>query len=125
MSNALIIATLVGFLILGWVLFLYRRGRLKEDHAILWILVSISIILLSTWTGLLTLINQVVAASRTSDVVLSAFLAFLIIISIYYSVKISELSEQNRKIAQEIAVMKSTRQDEGVSKALEGRKEDP
>ena len=106
MSNALTIATLVGFLILGWVLFLYRRKRLKEDHALLWTSVSIAIILLSTWTALLIAINQVVGAAKVSDVVLSAFIAFLIVVSIYYSIRISDLTEQNRRIAQEIAVMK-------------------
>ncbi len=121
MSNALALATIVGIIILAYVLLLYRRGRLKEDHAILWILVSVSIVLLSTWAGLLATINQVVNASRTSDVVLAAFVAFLIIVSIYYSVKISELSEQNRKIAQEIAVIKSTTADVHVEPTLERR----
>ncbi len=105
MSNALTIATIMGFLILGWVLFLYRRKRLKEDHALLWISVAVAIILLSTWTDLLVAINQIVAAAKVSDVVLAAFVTFLIMISIYYSVKISELAEQNRKIAQQLAVM--------------------
>ena len=106
MSNALAIASAVGFGVLVWVVFLYRRKRLKEDHAILWIGVSVAIILLSTWTGLLIAINQVVGAAKTSDLVLAAFVAFLIIVSLYYSVKISDLTEQNRKIAQEIAVLR-------------------
>lgn len=107
MSNALLIASIVGLMILGWVLFLYRRGRLKEDHALLWISVSISIVLLSTWTALLVTINQVVGAAKTSDVVFASFVALLIIVSIYYSIKISELTEQNRKMAQEIALIKT------------------
>ena len=115
MSNALTIAAIMGFLVLGWVLFLYRRKRLKEDHALLWISVSVAIILLSTWTGLLVGINQVVGAAKVSDVVLSAFVTFLIVICIYYSDKISELAEQNRKIAQQLAVMTAIRSSEPVS----------
>lgn len=107
MSNALLIASLAGLAILGWVLFLYRGGRLKEDHALLWISVSITIVVLSTWTALLVAINQVVGAAKTSDVVFASFVALLIMVSIYYSIKISELTEQNRKIAQEIAVIKT------------------
>jgi len=107
MSNALPIAAVAGGLILVWVIFLYRRGRLKEDHALLWISVSIIIVLLSTWTGLLLAINEVVGATKVSDVVLASFVALLILVCIYYSVKISDLTEQNRKIAQEIAVMKT------------------
>ncbi len=111
MSNALAIAAIAGLLILAMVLFLYRRGKLKEDHALLWISVSIAIVVLSTWTGLLIAIDQAVGAAKASDVVFAAFVAFLIVVSIYYSVKISELSEQNRKIAQEFALLKTTSQE--------------
>ncbi len=106
MSNSLTIAAVVGAAILVWVLILYRRGRLKEDHALLWIAVSVAIILLSTWMALLIAINQLVGAAKASDVALAAFVAFLIVVSIYYSVKISMLEKQNRIMAQEIAVMK-------------------
>ena len=106
MSNALAIAAMAGVAIFVWVLYLYRKGRLKEDHALLWLFVSISMVLLSTWTGLLLAINGIVGAQRLPEVVLSGFVTLLIIVSIYYSVKISELTEQNRKIAQELAISK-------------------
>ena len=106
MSRALQISAITGVLIIIWVLYLYRKGRLKEDHALLWISVSAVIVLLSTWTDLLLAINWLVGAERVTDVVLAAFVAFLLVICIYYSVKISELTEQNKRIAQEIAIMK-------------------
>ena len=106
MSRALQISAITGVLIIIWVLYLYRKGRLKEDHALLWISVSVVIVLLSTWTHLLLAINWLVGAERVTDVVLAAFVAFLLVICIYYSVKISELTEQNKRIAQEIAIMK-------------------
>jgi hypothetical protein len=107
LSNALTIAAVAGGAIIVWVLYLYRKGKLKEDQALLWLFVSISMVLLSTWTGLLIAINSIVKAQRVSDVVVSAFLTLLIIVSIYYSIKISELTEQNRKIAQELALSKA------------------
>ena len=64
-------------------------------------------------TALLVAINQVVGAAKVSDVVLASFVALLIVVSIYYSIKISELAEQNRKIAQEIAVMKTVYSERG------------
>ena len=107
MSSALTIAAIAGLLIIALVVFLYRRGRLKEDHALLWTAVSIAIVILSTWNDLLVTIDQAVGAAKASDVVFAAFVAFLMVVSIYYSVKISELSEQNRKIAQELTVLKT------------------
>jgi len=108
MSRALQISAITGVLIIVWILYLYRKGRLKEDHALLWISVSVAIVLLSTWTDLLLAINWFVGAERVTDVVLAAFVAFLLMICIYYSVKISELTEQNKRIAQEIAILKAS-----------------
>lgn len=100
-------AALAGVAIIVWVVYLYRRGRLKEDHTLLWLGVSTVIVVLSTWTDLLSAVNWVVGAEKASDVVLAAFVAFLLLICIYYSVKLSELREQNKKIAQELALLKS------------------
>jgi len=105
MSRALQIAAITGVAIILWVLYLYRKGRLKEDYALLWLSVSAAIVLLSSWTDLLLAVNWVVGAEKASDVVLAAFIAFLLLICIYYSVKISELAEQNKKLAQELALM--------------------
>jgi hypothetical protein len=107
LSNSLILAALTAGCILAWVLYLYRKGRLREDNALLWIFVSIGIIVVSTWTDFLFTINWVVGAEKASDIVLGAFIAFLLILGIYYSVKISDLTEQNKKIAQEIAIIKT------------------
>lgn len=107
MSHALQLATLTGIATLLYVLYLYRKGKLKEDYTILWILISTAIILLSAWTDLLLVINWIVGASRISELVLAGFVAFLLIISIYYSASLSELAEQNKKLAQEIAILKA------------------
>jgi len=109
MSRALQISAISGILIIVWVLHLYRKRRLKDDHALLWVAVSAAIILLSTWTDLLLAINWFVGAERVTDVVLAAFVAFLLVVCIYYSVKISELTEQNKRLAQELALLKVTR----------------
>jgi len=107
MSRTLQLAALVGVVIMLWVFYLYRKGKLKEDYTILWISVSVAIILLSTWSDLLLTVNWVVGAERASDIVLAAFIAFLLVICIYYSARLSELTEQNKRIAQEIAILET------------------
>jgi len=124
LSRALQLAALAGVAIIVWVLYLYRRGRLKEDHALLWLGVSAAIVVLSTWTDLLSAVNWVVGAEKASDVVLAAFVAFLLLICIYYSVKLSELREQNKKIAQELALLKASVEELSGSSAGEERKDE-
>ena len=108
MPTALDLAAITGAAIAIWVLYLYRKKKLREDHAILWLFVSLGIVLISTWTTLLTFIRTVLGARDPTDLVVAMFIAFLIIMCIYFSVKISELTEQNRKMSQEIAVVKGT-----------------
>jgi hypothetical protein len=118
------LAALAGVAIIVWVVYLYRRGRLKEDHALLWLGVSAAIVVLSAWTDLLSAVNWVVGAEKASDVVLAAFVAFLLLICIYYSVNLSELREQNKKIAQELALLKAGVEELSGSSAGEKRKDE-
>jgi len=124
LSRALQLAALAGVAIIVWVVYLYRRGRLKEDHALLWLGVSAVIVVLSTWTDLLSAVNWVVGAEKASDVVLAAFVAFLLLICIYYSVKLSELREQNKKIAQELALLKAGVEELSGSSASKEQKDE-
>ncbi len=106
MSRALQIAALTGVVIAIWILYLYRKKRLREDHAILWLFVSISIAVISTWTDLLVAMRTLAGAANPTDLVLAVFVAFLLLTSIYYSVRISELAKQNQRLVQEIALLK-------------------
>jgi len=111
-SRALQFATIIGIAIILWVIFLCRKRKLREGHALLWLSTSATIILLSTWSNLISAINYIVGAEKASDVVLSAFIVLLLLVDVYYSVKISELAKQNKKLAQEIAILTVRKKEE-------------
>jgi hypothetical protein len=107
MSKALQIAAITGGVIALWVLYLYRKKKMNEDQAILWLFISLGIVVLSTWTDLLLAIGAVVEVENVTDLVTAAFVAFLLLISIFYSVKISELVERTKRLTQEVAMLKA------------------
>jgi hypothetical protein len=107
LSNALTLSAILAIAILVWILFLYRRGKLKENYALFWILISLAIAIISTFQVLLTWANLILQAGSTTWVVLTSFIFLLILVSIYYSVKISELTEQNKRIAQALALLQT------------------
>jgi preprotein translocase subunit SecY len=107
LSNALTLSAILGIAIIVWILVLYRRGKLKENYALFWILISLTIALISTFQDLLVWANLVLQAGSTTWVVLTSFIFLLIVVSIYYSVKISELTEQNKRIAQALALLQN------------------
>lgn len=117
MSNALHIAAITGGIIAIWVLYLYRKKKLKEDQAIIWLFVSLGIVILSTWTDLLIALGTLTGVENVTDVVISAFIAFLLLISIYFSVKISELVENNKRLTQELALLTTISNEEDKSVA--------
>ena len=106
MSKALQIAAITGGVIALWVLYLYRKKKLKEDQAIIWLFTSLGIVVLSTWTDLLLAISAITEVENVTDLVTAAFIAFLLLISIFYSVKISELEEKTKRLAQDAALLK-------------------
>ena len=87
-----IISITVCVALLGTVLWLVHRGRLREEYSPIWILVS---------TGML-----VVTASL--DILRQLFfgLLFLLILSLNYAVRLSGMSLQIKLLAQEVALLR-------------------
>jgi len=80
---------------------------LKEQYALLWIASAIVLMMLSVWRGLLDIIASILGvAYPPSFLFLVAFL-FLLLIVLYFSVVISNISEKNKKLSQEVALLKT------------------
>jgi hypothetical protein len=85
---------------------LIRRGWLKERYSLLWLFAGAVLLLLSVSRDLLEYASRMVGIYYPpSFLFLIAFL-FLLLISLHFSVVISGLSEKNKKLAQEIALLK-------------------
>jgi hypothetical protein len=85
---------------------LIRRGQLKERYSLLWLLAGTVLLVLSASRELLEYISHLIGIYYPpSFLFLLAFL-FLLLISLHFSVVISGLSEKNKKLAQEIALLR-------------------
>jgi hypothetical protein len=93
-----------------FVLDLVRRRKLKERYSLLWCAMCLSFILLALrpvsfdW-----FLSRVLGVYQTPNLFFLAAVIFLITISIHFSVRISALSEQNKTLAQELALLKEER----------------
>jgi len=105
-----LLATGVSGIVLILVVELIRRGRLKERYALLWLLASGILLILST-TNILENVSHLIGIYYPpSTLFLIAFL-FLLLITLHFSVVISGLSEQNKRMAQEIALLRRDMED--------------
>ena len=102
-----IIAVIFSVSLLIGIVDLIRRGMIKEQYALLWLASAVILLILSVWRGLLDKIALAMGiAYPPSFIFLVAFL-FLLLIVLHFSVIISDFSEKNKRLSQEVAILKT------------------
>ena len=85
---------------------LIRRGRLKEKYSLLWLFAGTVLLILTLSRKLLEYLSSLVGIYYPpSFLFLLAFL-FLLLITLHFSSVISGLSEKNKQLAQELALLR-------------------
>jgi hypothetical protein len=101
-----IFAIIASLLIMLLVVELVRRRKLREEYSWLWLLTGGIIILLVVWHDLLLFITHLIGAIAPTTTLFIFGLLFLMLISLHYSMQISKLSHQVKKMAQQLALLK-------------------
>jgi len=85
---------------------LIRKERLREEYAILWLFTGAITLIFSLWPQffLSKFITRITGLYYLSAVVVIAFL-FLLLIVLHFSVVISKLTNQNKELAQQYALL--------------------
>lgn len=104
MTRAQSIAVLVAVLLVLAVLELVRRRKLSEEFSLLWVVASLGAVLLGVWTGLLTGITRALGALYETSVIFFFGLLFVLLLLVYYAVKLTALTQEVRRLAQEAAL---------------------
>ena len=107
MQSIQIVAIIFSVGVLVAVVDLIRRGMLKEQYALLWLASAIVLLVLSMWRGLLDTIALAVGVAYPPALLFLVAFLFLLLIVLHFSVIISSFSEKNKKLSQEIAILKT------------------
>ena len=94
----------VSILLLAIVIELIRRRRLKEEYSLLWLLSGIVILAFSIFPNLLLIISRMVGMYYLTTLLVISFL-FLLLIVLHFSTVISQLSEKNKDLAQDLSIL--------------------
>lgn len=86
---------------------LIRRRKLKEQYSLLWLTSTAVLLVLSLWRDLLHKISHLAGVEYPPALLFLIAFLFLLVIVLHYSVVISDLSEKNKKLAQEIGLLKA------------------
>jgi uncharacterized membrane protein YoaK (UPF0700 family) len=87
------------------------RRRLREEFTPLWLTCAAGILVLSLSFDTLVWLTNLIGAWTPSSTVFFFGLVFLTAVSIKYAVKLSELSNQVKTLAQELAMLKADKGD--------------
>lgn len=112
-----IFALVASIALLVFIVEMVRRRRLREEYSWLWIAVGVAVFVLSVWFGLLQWLTHLIGAVVPVSTLFVFGILFLIVINIYFSIKISTLTTQVKNLAQRLAILdhyvQEMRQDEG------------
>ncbi|MEA1928913.1 MAG: DUF2304 domain-containing protein [Candidatus Auribacterota bacterium] len=104
-----ILAVVVAVGLLIFIIETVRRRKLREEYAWLWVLIGIIILGLSLWQGLLRAITSFMGIELPVNTVFFFGLMFVVFINLHFSVKISQLTNQVKRLTQELALKKNER----------------
>ncbi|MBW2020578.1 MAG: DUF2304 domain-containing protein [Deltaproteobacteria bacterium] len=102
-----VFALAIGIAIFLFILEMVRRRKLREEYSWLWLLTGCGIIVLVIWYDLLVLITELIGAVLPTTTLFLFGMIFLMLIALHYSIKISAMTDQVRKLAQELAILKA------------------
>jgi hypothetical protein len=105
-----ILAIVGSVLLLAFVLELIRRKRLREEFSILWLAMGLIFLFLSIFRGLLDKVSYAIGISYPPAALFLILIIGLALILMHFSVVISELKETQKKLVQEIGLLRAERE---------------
>lgn len=98
---------LVGALVTLVLLFeLLRRQRLREKHAVLWVVVALGTALVALFPNLMTVAANTVGVQVPANLVFFLASMLLLLLSIQSSYEIGRLEDRTRTLAEEVALLR-------------------
>ena len=105
MLRTQVIGFISAVLLLGVVLNLVRRRRLREEYSWLWLAAALFYLVMAIKPDIINMLSGFLGI--TNDITTLTFfgLLFFVLILIHYSVKLSILTNQIKDVAQQIAIL--------------------
>jgi hypothetical protein len=107
-DHRLTILTIIGSLVvLLFILRLIKLKKIKEEYSLLWIGFSILFLILSLFRPLLESLANILGIYYAPSALLLIFVLAHFFILVQFSIVISKLSENNKNLTQEVAILKA------------------
>lgn len=101
-----VIAAVCGLAVLAVMVELLRRRQLREKYAILWLGVSVVVVVLAAFPGLLDWSAHRLGIYEPPNLLLFAAVLVLLLVAVHLSWEASRLEEETRTLAEEVGLLR-------------------
>jgi len=109
------IFSIIGSIVLfALVIDFIRRGLLKEKYSVLWLAATVVIASLSVKKELLDYLASIFGIAYPPSLLFIVAFIFVLLITLHFSVVISIQHEKNKRIVQELALLRETLKEAGI-----------
>jgi hypothetical protein len=98
-------AALSSLVIFAVIIELIRRGRLREQYALLWLATATVILVFGLWREGLNELADALGIAYPPNALFVLALAFMLLLLLHYSTVISRLSDRTTTLTQRIAIL--------------------
>lgn len=106
MNRISVIAVLASAILLLYILEMVRRRKLREEYSILWLAGAVIMLVFSLKRDWLVRISDAAGIYYPPSFLFLISVFFILLILIHFSITISKLYQMNKRMAQEIALLK-------------------
>lgn len=99
-------AFLLALAIVGLVVEMLRRKKLREKYAVLWLIVGVATLVLAAFPRLLNVVAEVVGVQLPSNLLFAMSILMLLGVSLHLSWEISVVEDETRTLAEEVAILR-------------------
>ncbi len=103
-----VLAIVGSILLIFFIIELIRRKRLREEFSILWLATGVIFLILSIFRGVLDKFSYLIGIGYPPAALFLILIMGLTVILVHFSVAISELKETQKKLIQEIGLLKES-----------------
>jgi hypothetical protein len=102
-----IFAVLTSISVFVVIIYLVKKGKLREEYTWLWMLTGLVMLVLVFWYDLLVFLTRLIGAVAPTTTLFIMGIIFLMMISLHSAIKISLLNDQIKNLAQKVSLLEA------------------
>jgi hypothetical protein len=100
-----VIIVLIGLAIFLGIIELVRRRKLREEYSFIWLMTGFVFVLIAIKNDILSYLSELIGIIMPINMLFFLALIFIMLLCLYFSLRISSLTTQVKNLAQQLALL--------------------